>query len=824
MDRMAVLLIVSCLCFLSGLVSTVLIQNLDGNWKLKDAEKPFSLEATVPGGIYTDLMNNKILDDVFFDENDQQSRWVSLRNWVYTKIFTVNLRKPVYLEAFNSTNIRYVTTSTLSSGDYWILEVTTYISGNVQGNVDGNLIYSLKTEQDVYEIIYPVSLNFPNGGDLFYTGQISIPKINVNNWWPNGFGNQSLYTLNVTFVGSDGKETAEKIIRIGFRTIELVQDSLQVDNGTTFYFKVNDIPIFMKGTNLIPVNILPELGQNEAQIRYLLNSAKDVHMNMIRVWGGGVYESDTLYDVADELGIIIWQDFMFACSMYPTNDKFLTTVRKEVRHQVRRLQHHASIGLWAGNNENELALRTNWYGTNNEDRYFKDYVTLYVDLIKKECLANDKTRPFLTSSPTNGIESDKEDYVARNPSSTHYGDVHYYNYVLDSWDVTIYPKPRFASEYGYQSLPSLKTWLTAVKDVESLNLTSDFMDSRQHHPDGYMEILMLINDRLSSPGRNLEAMMYYSQILQAMAVKIETENYRRMKSVTFDNGEGLTMGALYWQLNDVWVAPTWSSIDFKNRWKMLHYFAKDFFAPVIVTGIQMAGSLEIYTVSDLLTTRPNVSVTLHIDVELLYQENVNIVFDGVDTFATVYFNDIKIGETDNMFVQYIFDVKEYVKESGKSELVKSLSIPEFLSQKGCGNETFSLLNCFFYLGVEDDNGAISPKNFVFPTPLRKVKAGNPKLTIASVKLFAKNVFEVTVNSDKVALFVWLETGDIFGRFSENGFLQIAPTKSVYFYPESNVTLHDLKSVVKVTSLFDKKWALSSNKLNDDNVKVITKNN
>jgi len=240
----------------------------------------------------------------------------------------------------------------------------------------------------------------------------------VKTWWPNGYGEQHLYYLSTTITTMN--DTLYKQIRIGFRTIELIQEPLK--KGLSFYFRINGIPIFAKGSNFIPASIFPELGAKDNTIRHLLLSAKESHMNMLRVWGGGVYESELFYNLADEYGIMIWQDFMFACSMYPTSDSFLKSVQEEVRQNVIRLKNHPSIVLWAGNNENEAALYGNWYGTDSAEVYKTDYVKLYINLIKREVEELDPTRPFVVSSPGNGAYEKTYNYTGVNPYSNLYGD------------------------------------------------------------------------------------------------------------------------------------------------------------------------------------------------------------------------------------------------------------------------------------------------------------------------------------------------------------------------------------------------------------------
>lgn len=240
----------------------------------------------------------------------------------------------------------------------------------------------------------------------------------VEEWWPNGYGKQKLYDLNVKV--KTKSDIFEKKIKIGYRTVELVQDPLE--KGLSFYFKINGIPLFSKGSNWIPSSVFPENLSKKENLKYLLQSAKDTHMNMLRVWGGGVYESDFFYDLADEYGIMIWQDFMFACNMYPTTSSFLNNVKKEIIQNMRRLKRHPSIVIWAGNNENEAALYGNWYGTGTAQIYKDDYVKLYVHTIKETAMKTDSTKPFLVSSPSNGLYSEEKNYTESNPYSNLYGD------------------------------------------------------------------------------------------------------------------------------------------------------------------------------------------------------------------------------------------------------------------------------------------------------------------------------------------------------------------------------------------------------------------
>ena len=415
------------------------------------------------------------------------------------------------------------------------------------------------------------TLNTTSDDSGEYTAELemTIRKSSVLSWWPNGYGSQRLYNLRVTWEDSRIHEvtgtaknffTDSKTISIGFRTVELVQDLLP--DGLSFYFKVNGIPIFMKGSNWIPSHILPEKSAEEDKIRELMQAARDANMNMLRVWGGGVYESSYFYQLADEYGIFIWQDMMFACAMYPSEKEFLDSVRQETKEQVRRLQHHASIALFATNNENEEALRGNWYGTNsNFQLYADDYRKLYVETVSDEILKNDLSREVLVSSPSNGkFNGDREFGIGGFPQNPLYGDIHYYTITLNAWKPETFPHPRFSSEYGFQSFPA--GWADVLREGDNM---SDFIDHRQHHTSKNKVISFFLEENLKVDFEKLEwnDQIYLSQLTQAISVKTITEVFR--------SGRGTpakTMGALYWQLNDIWVAPSWASIEYNGNFKV----------------------------------------------------------------------------------------------------------------------------------------------------------------------------------------------------------------------------------------------------------------
>ncbi|XP_072929796.1 beta-mannosidase isoform X2 [Epargyreus clarus] len=691
-------------------------------------------------------------------------------SWDWGPAFpSVGLWKPASIEFYNGAIIRSLTTHTEKKDAAWVLKIVAYIESKAK-NKEVNGYINAILPVDGYRTINigrQLKINTRDDGTCEAELNMNISENVVRVWWPNGFGNQPLYDLHVTLKTEENHdEISHKHVKVGFRTLELIEDASKVvgnttaGQGLTFYFKVNGYPLFMKGSNWIPAHILPELGYNEDTVNDLLLAARDTHMAMLRVWGGGVYESDYFYQRCDELGILIWQDFLFACSMYPADPEFLDTVRTEIEQNVIRLQHHPSIAVWAGNNENEVALRGNWYATeSNFDKYKEEYIKLYVDTIKPIVEGLDPGRRYLVSSPSNGLESEREGYIAQNPYDSHYGDTHYYNYLADNWNQNIYPPTRFASEYGFQSLPSLKTMHTATNDTEDFKVESNYSQHRQHSPNGYKYIEDQLSNHLKlekSDPKYFAKFVFYSQISQAMAMKAETEYYRQSQA------DWYTMGALYWQLNDVWQAPSWSGIEFGGQWKMLHYFAKSFFAPVLVSPrLTVTGDVDVYLINDRFV--PIVDAQINVDM-FNWSSLIPIKSEkypaNVDPLSSKKQNTIAFWD-----------------ENNKHEV--------FLR---------------FYL--EADGVSSSPDNYIFPVPLKTIEGLlEPKIEITVTKpesvkpnLHKNNVFKIHIQVDTVVLFLWLET-NIEGHFEDNGFVVTQPHIQVNFISKENVSLIQLQESI-----------------------------
>lgn len=318
----------------------------------------------------------------------------------------------------------------------------------------------------------------------------------------------------------------------------------------------------------------------------------------------------------------------------------------EIKQNIRRLQKHPSIAIWAANNENEAALQQNWYGTKSSyDRFANEYRKLYVDTIKPVIESNDISRTCLTSSPSNGVKGKEDNWISKDPQDYHYGDIHYYNYDLNGWDPNIYPKPRFSSEYGFQSYPSLTAWNSVLGPKDNL---TELMDHRQHSPLGNTPIEALISKNLPLPSTEsenyIEALIYMSQVSQAMAIKMETEVYRNERG-----GLMGTMGALYWQLNDVWVAPSWSSIEFDGKFKILQYWAKEFLSPMHVTcHLDKTGKVSVIVIRDTLGS-PEV---LNVVIRAFKWSSFSVVKDELISFRM---------EENSVKLVFSFKLADYIK-------------------------------------------------------------------------------------------------------------------------------------------------------------------
>ena len=615
---------------------------------------------------------------------------------------------PIRVEAYAALRIDYVCTAQRHAGGDCALEVTVHAhAAHAQAT-------ALVIDCGGRTVSMPVKLA---AGANAFTGTITIPAAKL--WWPNGHGDQHRYRLTVQLADQEVEKD------IGLRTVELVNKP--DERGISMSFRINGEDIFCKGANWIPCDALPG-GQRAAVVEDLLSAAADAHMNMIRVWGGGAFESDAFYAACDRLGLMVWHDMMFACSIYPADEAFLDSVRAEVTHQVMRLRDHPAIVLWCGDNEVVNAWNLYPESKANPLRYAINWDRLNHGVLRTAIAAADPTRAFWPSSPCSGPGDFSDGWHEDTKGDTHYWEVWHGGKPFDAYYLV---RPRFCSEFGYQSFPSLSTVRTfaAAKDW---NVTAPVMEHHQRNPDGNRKIIDNFTRYFRLP-EGFANTLWLSQLQQALAIKVAVEFWRSQQP--------WCMGTLYWQLNDNWPVASWSSIEYGGRWKQLHYFAKRFFAPVMAMVIQRDGMVEIWATND---TRDAVTGTVVVEVRDL---------DGG--------------------VRQRYDLAASVPAK-TSRMLRSYSIADLA---GPVPERH-----FLRLSMVRADGSEAEDVHVFREP-KRYDLPDPDLRMAATDE-ADGAIGVTLASDKPAFHVTLDSGAIRGRFSDNSILVLPGTgRRVMFRPE-----------------------------------------
>ncbi len=561
-------------------------------------------------------------------------------------------------------------------------------------------------------------------------------------WWPNGLGAQPLYTFHVSSI-VNGRTTDERSTRTGLRTLRL--ERARDDAGESFTFVINGVPVFGKGGNWIPLDSFPSRITKE-RYRFMLESVRDSNMNMLRVWGGGIYESDEFYEMCDEMGILVWQDYMFACSMYPGNQEFLDNVRAEAIDNVKRLRNHPSIVIWSGNNEVETAWRNWGWRQSLPSSLWDDYQKIFHGVLQEVSAEYDPTRPYWPSSPHGGLADD--------PDSKHSGDVHYWEVWHAEKPFSEYEKqkPRFMSEYGFQSFPNIETvkyyTLPNERDIES-----PIMLAHQRHPRGNQLIREYMLREYPKP-KDFESFLYISQVLQAEGIRTGTEHLRRIMPHN--------MGSLYWQIDDCWPVASWSSIDYFGRWKALQYYAKRFYTNLLISPTVDDGSLKLYVVSDKVSAVPaTIRVTMmNFDGGTLQSFNQDVTVAPVTSRS--YF-EIK--------------VDDLLKGTDKKHAFASV---ELLVK-----------------------GKVVSSNDYFFAPFKELALSKPTITPQVIAAKDRGKFVVKLSTDKFAKAVYLAVPEHDGFFSDNYF-NLAPGRdvTVQFRSSAPMTVEEFRKLLQVRSVFD----------------------
>jgi beta-mannosidase len=608
-----------------------------------------------------------------------------------------------------------------------VFEVDATVANNATISIENDGVELAKAEVKLIEGISTYSVDF----------KIDNPKL----WWSNGLGEAHLYNIKGKL--AIGNRVTEKSERIGIRTLELVRN--KDEKGVSFFFKLNGVPVFMKGANYIPNDIFPSR-VTEEMYRKVVNTAKISNLNMLRVWGGGIYENDRFYELCDEAGLLIWQDFMFACAMFPGDEAFLNNVKQEATDNIKRLRNHPSIALWCGNNE----ILSGWLGwgwkekeeaKNKEtaDKIWKSYTDIFHHIIPEAVASNDPGRSYWDSSPSSGMGK---------ASNLVNGDEHYWGvwWGKDPFSKYATHIARFMSEYGFQSFPELKS-VKQYAIPEDYDIFSEVMKSHQRSYIGNGTIEYYMLQDYKKP-KNFESFLYVNQVLQAEGIKFALEGHRRAAPYC--------MGSLFWQINDCWPVASWSSTDYYQRWKALQYFAKKGFEPVLVSPYRDKDSLKVDIINDKLT---------EIKAQLLVK-----VLD--------------------------FSGKEISKET-KEVTVPANSSNTFFTAKSTEFLKNVKTNLQFLVVELLENNQIISSNSLFFSPIKEIALPKPsvKYEIAPVD----GGFEISLSTDLLAKNLYMTIGDEEGFFGDNYF-DLIPGQTVKIKLETKIKKEKLDKVFAVQTL------------------------
>lgn len=816
--------------------------SLNEGWKFREAGKTEWHAATVPGVVHTDLLQNKLIDDPFYRDNEKDLQWIGKTDWEYQLSFrltgklldreklellfegldtyadvflndkqilsadnmfrrwrvdikdtakvgdnilrirfrspineilprmktldyelpasndqgektspytrkapyqygwdwgprfvTSGIWKPVSLEAWDEARIEdlHIKQNSLSKEN---ADLTTVVEIFTSRDLEANIEIENLTDKKIAagktvrlkKGVNQVPLNF----------EIKNPRL----WYPVGLGEQALYTFNAK-VSFNGKVVDEFRERTGLRNLELRQTPDEW--GTSFMFVVNGIPVFGKGGNWIPADSFPTRVTKD-RYKQLLTSVRDANMNMIRVWGGGIYENDYYYELADEMGILVWQDFMFAVSMYPGDDEFLANVRQEAIDNIKRLRDHPSIVLWCGNNEVETAWNHWGWRQQLPSHIWDDYLKLFARLLPEVVEEYDPETPYWSSSPSSNFQEDAD--------SQKIGDVHYWGVWHSSLPFREYEKqtPRFMSEYGFQSFPEIETVKTYTTESDRKSIETPVMLAHQRHPRGNQLIREYMLREYDEP-KDFESFLYVSQVLQAEGIKTGTEHFRRIMP--------RNMGALYWQINDCWTVASWSGMDYFGRWKAMQYYAKRFFEPVMVSPVDAGENIDIYVVSDL----PGMK-----RAEMVISV---FSFGGTELSKKVLNIDV---------------------EPLKGRSYMSIPVKDLLNGEDKNNVVL-------LADLKIDGKTVS-KNELYFKPFKELHFSKPEITPEISK--TAYGFKVTLNSDKIARAVYL-SGIPDGVFKDNYF-DLVPGRAaeIEFHGSVGLSAPEFAKRLKIRSMID----------------------
>ena len=815
-------------------------QNLNNKWQLRSYAKDNWIDAKVPGNVHLDLLDNKIIPDPFFSQNEAELQWISKKDWTYKLLFEpdkdildrrniellfhgldtyadvylndikvisannmfhqwsaeikdlikdglneliIQFRSPLKEVAEKMKSLDYTLPADndqagktsphtrkapyhygwdwgpclVTSGIWKDVElvgwddwhVTHFQINNESVSKDNaELEVELEVIAEIQETLkitlselitgneYKQAFKMKSGINNF---SFNISLKNPQLWWPHGHGDQTLHHFFLKVETHDQLEQRERKIGIRDVNVKRVED----EKGESFEIIVNDMPIYSKGANWIPADYFVERLEIE-DYRRLLKDAKRANMNTLRIWGGGIYEPDHFYELCDEMGIMVWQDFMFACSMYPADDSFLESVDKEARYQVNRLKSYASVILWCGNNEVASAWLSWGWKEELPDSIWDDYRKLFHELLPKICSELDPQRLYWPSSPCHGTDQSNQDQIY-GKGDNHYWGVWHGGDDFNAFDDNV---GRFMTEYGMQSFPSM-SMIESFTNEKDRSLDSDVMNAHQKASLGTGNLMKYVEDYYQV-NDDFDSIAGLSQIMQAEAIRFAVETHRRNMPYC--------MGTLYWQFNDCWPVISWSSIDYGGNWKALHYAARKFFSPLLVSIRDLDNKIEIHVIND-----------QHHEIESEIRLGL-FNFNGDTLFNDS--SDIKV-EPFSSVIYHTFDKDDLIGGSDPSEII-------FRAELFVGAKVLSRAHQFFK----------RPKHLSIPSP---------DFDYEIERISGKHV--ITVRSNSFLCQLHLISTKVRGVFSDN-YLDMLPgeVKMIDFEPSENKELK--KSDLKVRTLFE----------------------
>jgi len=602
-------------------------------------------------------------------------------------------------------------------------------------NVNNNLVASQAIDLQNGTHIYSIAFEIKN------------PKL----WWPNGLGEQILYSITAV-LGREQAVADSKTVKTGLRTIKLVRTPDADGKGESFYFEVNGRPVFMKGANYIPNDVfLPRVTPEKYE--NVVKSAAECNMNMLRVWGGGTYEDDLFYDLCDKYGILVWQDFMFACSMYPGDPAFLDNVKNEAIDNVKRLRNHPGIALWCGNNEIETMWaqwdeKAGWgykqlYTKAQRDLIWNAYDAVFHHILPDAVKDFAPDQAYWQSSPSAGFEK-----LANYETGS--GDMHYWGvwHGLHPFSDFRRYKARFMSEYGFQSFPELKT-VQKYAIPSDYNIESEVMVSHQRSGFGNLRIKQYMEADYKIPA-DFEQFLYIGQVLQAEGIKMAMESHRMAMPYC--------MGSLYWQINDCWPVASWSSMDYYQRWKALQYFSRDAFKNSIISTVEENGKIKVFGISDLLAPQKGLLKIKLID------------FQGI----TLWEKTVK--------AQLPANSSAVIFETDSAQLLSLVGRTK----------------CVMVSSFESAKNVIDTDYHYF-AKVKDIKLVDPVINLEVKE--TQDTYSVTIHSENLAKNLFLTSTNSEVQFSDN-FMDILPGQSVTVTCPKTIGYEEFKSGLKNLTVFE----------------------